>query len=208
MELDFTKLNKTVKIHHRTGGQKQPSKMPTETLLEPEGYKTPLEEENALQGLTEGLQGIPILQRQADANKAEKERALAVYREYQKNIKLSGQLQTDILKGAKRGEDIYSLFLKAVQAISLMTSNTVFYNQLNDDIRAIYGAGLSEPQPLKLELEEVQTRLEKLREASKRETEPADSLQRIEKAIQAHEQRTTELREMIAKAQGGESLTA
>lgn len=209
MELDFTKLNSLAFMDFsEIPPEKQPSKMPTETLLEPEGYKTPLEEENALQGLTEGLQGIPILQRQADANKAEKERALAVYREYQKNIKLSGQLQTDILKGAKRGEDIYSLFLKAVQAISLMTSNTVFYNQLNDDIRAIYGAGLSEPQPLKLELEEVQTRLEKLREASKRETEPADSLQRIEKAIQAHEQRTTQLREMIAKAQGGESLTA
>jgi hypothetical protein len=177
MELDFTKLNSLAFMDFsEIPPEKQPSKMPTETLLEPEGYKTPLEEENALQGLTEGLQGIPILQRQADANKAEKERALAVYREYQKNIKLSGQLQTDILKGAKRGEDIYSLFLKAVQAISLMTSNTVFYNQLNDDIRAIYGAGLSEPQPLKLELEEVQTRLEKLREASKRETEPADSL--------------------------------
>ena len=208
MELDFTKLNSLAFMDFsEIPPEKQPSKMPTETLLEPKGYKTPLEEENALQGLTEGLQGIPILQRQADANKAEKERALAVYREYQKNIKLSGQLQTDILKGAKRGEDIYSLFLKAVQAISLMTSNTVFYNQLNDDIRAIYGAGLSEPQPLKLELEEVQTRLEKLREASKRETEPADSLQRIEKAIQAHEQRATQLREMIAKAQGGESLT-
>lgn len=208
MELDFTKLNSLAFMDFsEIPPEKQPSKMPTETLLEPEGYKTPLEEENALQGLTEGLKGIPILQRQADANKAEKERALAVYREYQKNIKLSGQLQTDILKGAKRGEDIYSLFLKAVQAISLMTSNTVFYNQLNDDIRAIYGAGLSEPQPLKLELEEVQTRLEKLREASKRETEPADSLQRIEKAIQAHEQRATQLREMIAKAQGGESLT-
>lgn len=216
MELDFTKLNSLAFMDFsEIPPEKQPSKMPTETLLEPEGYKTPLEEENALQGLTEGLQGlteglqgIPILQGQADTNKAEKERALAVYREYQKNIILSGQLQTDILKGAKRGEDIYSLFLKAVQTISLMTSNTVFYNHLNDDIRAIYGAGLSEPQPLKLELEEVQTRLEKLREASKRETEPADSLQRIERAIQAHEQRVTQLKDMIAKAQSGESLTA
>lgn len=209
MELDFTKLNNLALIgFEEITPEKQPSKMPTETLLEPEGYKTPLEEENALQGLTEGLQGIPILQRQADANKAEKERVLAVYREYQKNIKLSGQLQTDILKGVKRGEDIYSLFLKAVQAISLMISKTVFYSQLNDDIRAIYGAGLSEPQPLKLELEEVQTRLEKLREASKRETEPADSLQRIERAIHAHEQRATQLKDMIAKAQSGESLTA
>lgn len=209
MELDFTKLNSLAFMDFaEIPPEKQPSKTPLEPLLEPEGYKTPLEEENALQGQIDGLQGIPILQRQADANKAEKERALAVYREYQENIKRSGQLQTDILKGAKRGEDIYSLFLKAVQAISLMTSNTVFYSQLKDDIRAIYGAGLLEPKPLELELEEVQERLEKLREASKRGTEPADSLQRIERAIQAHEQRATELKALIAKAEGGESLTA
>lgn len=209
MELDLTRLNSLAfRNFAEISPEKQPSKTPLEPLLEPEGYKTPLKEENALQGQIGGLQGIPILQRQADANKAEKERALSVYREYQENIKRSGQLQTDILKGAKRGEDIYSLFLKAVQAISLMTSNTVFYSQLNDDIRAIYGAGLLEPKPLELELKEVEGRLEKLREASKRGTEPADSLQRIEGAIQAHEQRATELKALIAKTEGGESVTA
>ena len=89
-----------------------------------------------------------------------------------------------------------------------MTSNTLFYSQLNDDIRAIYGAGLLEPKPLELELEEVQGRLEKLREASQRETEPADNKERIKRAIQAHEQRATQLKELIEKAKGGENLTA
>lgn len=205
MELDFTKLNSLAFMGF---SEIPPEKQPSKTLLEPEPYKSPLTEENALQGQLEGLQGIPILQREADAIKQERERAVAVYGEYQKNIKLSGQLQTDILKGVKRGEDIYSLFLKAVQAISLMTSNTVFYSQLNDDIRAIYGAGLSEPKPLELELEEVQERLQRLREASQRGTEPADSLQRIERAIQAHEDRTRQLTALITKAQSGESLTA
>lgn len=209
MELDFSKLNSLAFMDFTENTpEKQPSKTHTETLLEPEEYKTPLEEENALQGLTEGLQGIRILQRQADANKEEKERAIAVYREYQENIKLSGQLQTDILKGVKRGENIYSLFLMAVQAISLMTSNTVFYSQLKSDIKAIYGAGLSEPKPLELELKEVQGRLQRLREASQRSTEPADSLQRIERAIQAHEERATQLTAMIKEAKSGESLTA
>ena len=46
--------------------------------------------------------------------------------------------------------DIYSLFLKAVKAISLMTSNTVFYSQLEGDIRAIYGHGLLDPLPLQI----------------------------------------------------------
>ena len=199
MELDFTKLNSLAFVDFsEIPPEKQPSKMPTETLLEPWGYKTPLEEENALQGLTEGLQGIQILQGKADTNKEEKERALAVYREYQKNIILSGQLQTDILKGAKRGEDIYSLFLKAVQAISLMTSNTVFYSQLNDDIRAIYGAGLLEPKPLELELEEVQERLTRLREALNREIEP-DAKERIQRAVKAHEAKIADLESLIQR---------
>lgn len=209
MELDFTKLNSLAFMGFtEIPPEKQPSKMPLEPLLEPEPYKSPPIVENALQGQLEDLQGIPILQREADTIKQERERAVAVYGEYQKNIKLSEQLQTDILKGAKRGEDIYSLFLKAVQAISLMTSNTVFYSQLNDDIRAIYGAGLLASKPLELELEEVQGRLQRLREASQRNTEPADSLQRIERAIQVHEDRARQLKALIAKTQSGESLTA
>ena len=80
MELDFSKLNSLSFMEfEETPPEKQPSKTP----LEPEGYKTTLETEKPATGLTGGLEGIPILQRQADANKAEKERALAVYREYQ-----------------------------------------------------------------------------------------------------------------------------
>ena len=200
MELDFTKLNSLAFMGFaEIFPEKQPSKTPLEPLLEPEGYKTPLEEENVLQGQIEGLQGIPILQRQADANKAERERALAVYREYQKNIKLSGQLQTDILKGVKRGEDIYSLFLKAVKAISLMTSNTVFYSQLEGDIRAIYGQGLLDSLPLQIELQETQTRLQRLLEAGQRE-QPPDNRERIQRAIEAHRATIERLEDMIAKA--------
>lgn len=209
MELDFTKLNSLAFMDFKEiPPEKQTSKTPLEPFIEQEKYKNPPKEENTLQGQINGLEGIPILQRQVDAKKQDIDRSLAIYKEYQSNIKVSSQLQTDILKGAKRGEDIYSLFLKAVQAISLMTSNTVFYSQLNEDIRAIYGAGLLEPKPLEMELEEVQGRLERLIEASKRGTETADSLQRIERAIQAHKQRATELKGMIEKAQGGESLTA
>lgn len=207
MELDFTKLNSLAFAGFtETPPEKQPSKTPSELFLEDGRYKTPPEEENALQGQIEGLQGISNLQREADSIKEERERAKAVYREYQRNIKTSGQLQTALLKGARQGEDIYSLFLKAVKAISLMTSNKAFYSQIEDDIKTIYGAGLSELKPLELELGEVEGRLQKLREAYQRGTEPADSLQRIASAIQAHEQRATQLKSMMA--QGGESLTA
>lgn len=199
MELDFSKLNNLAFMDFKElPPEKQPSKTPLEPFLGAEEYKTPPKEENALEGQINGLEGISILQRQADANKADRERALAVYREYQSNIKVSSQLQTDILKGAKRGEDIYSLFLKAVKAISLMTSNTVFYSQLEGDIRAIYGQGLLDPLPLQIELQQVQERLTRLKEAEKRERE-ADSRERIKRAVQAHENRIAELEALILK---------
>ena len=97
----------------------------------------------------------------------------------------------------RAGEDIYSLFLKAVKAISLMTSNTVFYSQLEGDIKSIYGAGLLEPEPLKIEIQETQERLQRLQKALERDTEPADSKQRIERAIQAHKDRISQLQGLI-----------
>lgn len=190
MELNLDRLNGLRFVDFQ---EKQPPKTLTEELLGTEEYKTSAEQENALKRQLEGLQG---LQRKADQNKAEIDRNLEVYRTYQENIKRSGQLQTDILKGARAGEDICSLFLKAVQAISLMTSNTVFYSQLEEDIKTIYGRGLQEPAPLLLEIQQAQTRLNKLREAEQRETEP-DSLQRIRSAIKAHESKIAELKALI-----------
>jgi len=149
MELNLDRLNGLRFVDFQ---EKQPSKTPTDELLGAEEYKTSAEQENALKRQLEGLQG---LQRKADQNKAEKDRNLEVYRTYQENIKRSGQLQTDILKGARAGEDIYSLFLKAVQAISCMTSNKTFYSQLEEDIKTIYGRGLQEPAPLLLEIQQA-----------------------------------------------------
>ena len=112
------------------------------------------------------------------------QRSLEVYKTYQENIKTSSQLQTDILKGVKAGEDVFSLFLKAAKAVSLMTSNTVFYSQIEADLTAIYGRGLLYKPPLQKELQEAQTRLQRLTEAEKRETE-TDSRERsaIEAAL-------------------------
>ena len=190
MELNLDRLNG---LRFADFQEKQTAKTPTDELLGAEEYKPSAEQENALKRQLEGLQG---LQRKADQNKAEKDRNLEVYRTYQENIKRSEQLQTDILKGARAGEDIYSLFLKAVQAISCMTSNNAFYSQIEEDIKTIYGRGLQEPAPLLLEIQQAQTRLDKLREAEQRETEP-DSLQRIQSAIKAHESKIAELKALI-----------
>lgn len=200
MELDLTRLNSIA--FRGFSGEKTAIKKPPETQTEQGEYKTLTEPKNGLEVNTEGLDGVHKLQREADRKKQDIDRSLAICREYQQNIKTSSQLQTEIVKGARAGENIYILFLKAVKAISLMTSNTVFYNQLEGDIRAIYGQGLLDPLPLQIELQQVQERLTRLIEAEERELE-ADSRERIKRAVQAHENRIAELETLIAK--GAES---
>ena len=198
MELDLTRLNSLAFMDF--AGEKKAPKKPSETLKGEGEYKTPIEVKKPLETPTEGLEGINKLQREADRKKQDIDRSLAICREYQQNIKTSSQLQTEILKGARAGEDIYSLFLKACKAISLMTANTVFYSRLEGDIRAIYGQGLLDPLPLQIELQQTQERLTRLREALNREIEP-DAKERIQRAVKAHENRIAELEKQIAKAQ-------
>lgn len=182
--------------------QKRPSKTPSETILEGGQYKTITEPEKPVETPSEGLerQQAKGLYLQAQREAAEKQRTLDIFREYQENIKRSGQLQTEILKGVKAGESVYNLFLKAVKAISLMTSNSLFYSQIEADTRAIYGEGLQEEQaPLQCELAEVQKRLTRLREAQAEELEH-DSRERISRAIQAHEAKIAQLQGKIDRA--------
>jgi hypothetical protein len=181
MELDFTGLEK---LSHRS---------PQDELLEGgQGRSTPKQEKPA-EGLTGAAEGMGKLQREADRRKAEKERSLEVYRAYQSNIKAAGQLQAEILKGAKIGESVYTLFLKAAKAISLMTSNKLFYSQLHDDITTIYGAGLLETIPLQMELTATQERLRRLKEAEIREPQNRN----IQAAIKAHEHKAKQLQSLI-----------
>lgn len=199
MELDLTRLNSLAFTDFkREQEKKQAPEKPTETQTASGEYKTITETKKPLETLTEGLEGIHKLQRQADAKKQDIDRSLAVYREYQQNIKTSSQLQTEILKGAKAGESVYSLLLKACKAISLMTSNSVFYSQIEGDIRAIYGQGLLDPLPLQIELQQVQERLQRLREALNREIE-ADAKDRIQRAIKAHEAKIAGLESLIKR---------
>lgn len=199
MELDLTRLNSLAFANFkRAQEKKQAPESHTETQTAREEYKTISEPKKPLETLTEGLEGIHKLQRQADAKKQDIDRSLAICREYQQNIKTSSQLQTEILKGAKAGESVYSLLLKACKAISLMTSNSVFYSQIEGDIRAIYGQGLLDPLPLQIELQETQERLQRLREALNREIE-ADAKDRIQRAIKAHEAKIADLESLIKR---------
>jgi len=182
---------------------KAPSK-PQEELLEAPQYKEPIEKEKPTESRTEGKGEAAIipalsLLRKAERDKAELERSFQICKEYQDNIRVAGSLLTDILKGVRAGEDVYTLFLKAVKAISLMTSDTLFNTQIEGDMRAIYGRGLGQKPPLQQELKDTQERLQRISEAEQREQD-YDSQQRIKAAIQRHKSRIAELEEQIRRA--------
>lgn len=141
----------------------------------------------------------PKLQALSDENRAKLEHATNVYAEYQKNTLISDSLQCEINKGLKSGEDIYSLFLKAAKVISLMTNNATFYDVARKDLISIYGAGLKESSVMEIELKDVQTRLNKLKQAAEREQD-ADDLSRIKTAIEYHEKAVERIQKQIAKS--------
>ena len=164
-------------------------------------YETLDQKEKPSTGLTEGLAGagtFKLVKKAVDSKNA-REEAIKICMEHQKNTAKSQILQSDILKGLKTGEDIYSLFLKATEAISLMTNNSLFHKQAQEDVKAIYGIGLQEKAPLSIELGKVKERLQKLTEAEGREEDP-DSRERIQRAITAHRARAGDLERMIEKS--------
>ena len=121
--------------------QNQATQAEIDKLLKNNALKRPTSDEK-------GKGNIKPLVNKENVIEALQERLAGVYKEYQQNIKTSSQLQTEILKGARAGEDIYSLFLKAVKAISLMTSNTLFYSQIEGDIREFWAAPRASYLPL------------------------------------------------------------
>lgn len=190
--LDFSKL---------FAQEKQAPKTPVDAFNEGNTIETSSQSQNATTGLIEGLDGLPAfkLEKRAKKEHGEREEALRICKEYRENSKESSMLKCEILKGLKAGADIYSLFLKAAKAISLMTGESLFYTQAEKDLIAIYGIGLQEEAPLSVELEQVEKRLQRLTEALGREADP-DNGERIKRAITAHKARATELRRMIEKA--------
>ena len=201
-----------------TAAEKAPE-MPPEPLLDSRQYKSTTSNKNATQGKykqirvgdtnlykiehieeqqAEPLPGNNMLQRQADQNAAEQERAVAAYKHYQDNIRAAGQLTTDIIKGLNTGQDIHDLFLMAVKAICCMTSDNYLYNHAEETIKTIYGVALGQQKPLELELAAVEERIYNLEEAILWVDQP-DEKQRIENAIKWHKQRQEEIEKKIAE---------
>jgi len=119
------------------------------------------------------------------------ERVAGVYRKQQENIRKAGSLRTEITKGIQAGQSTYRLLLKAMECISLMTGDTVFYSQGKDELQKLYGI-FGDQEAKATEREEVQQRLTRLLEAYDRE-QNTDDKRRIKTAIDRHQERINEL---------------
>lgn len=200
MELDLTRLNQLRYADFK--GKKsngEAPEQPQETLIPSGDSNTPTADKIQQTAKKDAPEGLQLLQRKADEHKEALDRSLAVYKKYQENIMISSQLQTEILKGVKAGESVYTLFLKACKAISLMTSDSLFYTQLEADIKDIYGQGLLEAVPLQMELQTTEERIARLREALERDIEPR-ARDRIQLSIKAHEAQKAELESLIQRS--------
>ena len=118
-------------------------------------------------------------------------RLAAGYKAQQENIRKAGQLRADINKSIPAGEPIYKVLLKAIECISLMTGEKLFYDMNKENLQTIYGI-LGEPEAIEIERQEVKQRLIKLKAAYERE-EAADAKRRIQTAIKAHEDKLEKL---------------
>lgn len=119
------------------------------------------------------------------------ERLAAGYREQQENIRRAKQLRADINKSISAGEPIYKVLLKAIECISLMTGEKLFYDMNKENLQTIYGI-LGEPEVIEIERQEVQQRLNSLKAANEREEAP-EAKRRIKNAIKAHEDKLNKL---------------
>lgn len=198
MELDFSKLNKLGFIDFEDI-EEAIGTAPEATETEPEGEVPPLDLK-PLETASTAPEGQELAFIKLTREQEGRARQQEAYRDYQTNIKNAGDLRSQILNGARAGEDPIDLLLKACKCISLMTGEKLFSEQVEQDLRAIYGKALLEPVPLKWELDGVKDSLDRLQQALQRETKPEDK-QRIEKAIEAHRKKAGELEELLGRAE-------
>lgn len=191
MKLDFTAIRGTT--------ADKPTDSPVTTFERLEGIEMPIEVKASKNGKNQPSDGAGRLVSAYQKERADHERILQVCKDYQHNTREAEGLTTAILKGARAGEPPVTLLLKAVKCIGLMTGETVTYSQLEEDIKSVYGVGLLEPEPLRMELEEVKGRLQKLQNALERDTEPEDSKKRIQAAIEAHKARANQLEKLLQR---------
>lgn len=127
---------------------------------------------------------------------AEEKSDREIYRAYLDNTRKSEELQCEIMKGAREGEDVCVLLVKACRAISAMTGSNVFAEQVERSLRAVYGEALEVHRPLEVELKEAEERVEKIR-AAEATCEESDLKEAMHNAVRSHEARIQHLKDLL-----------
>ena len=163
--------------------QNQAIEAEIDRLLKNDALKRPTSDEK-------GKGNIKPLLSKDNVVEALQERLARVYKEHQENIRRAGQLKAEINKGIQAGEPIYRLLLKAIECISLMTGDKLFYDMNKSNLQTIYVLG--EPAAIEIERQEVEQRLKRLMAAYEQD-QPADAKRRIKNAIKAHQEKLEKL---------------
>ena len=172
MELDFSKLNKLGLLDFEDI-EEATETAPEATETEPEG-EVPTLDFKAIETASTAPEGQELAFIKLTREQEDRARLQEAYRDYQSNIKNAGELRSQILKGARAGEAPTALLLKACKCISSMTGESLFSEQVEKDLKALYGEVFLEPAPLEWELDEVKERLDRLQQALQRETKTED----------------------------------
>ena len=160
--------------------QNQATQAEIDKLLKNDALKRPTSDEK-------GKGNIKPLVSNENVAEALQERLAANYKRQQEHIRKAGQLRADINKGIQAGEPVYKVLLKAIECISLMTGDRVFYDMNKNNLQTIYGI-LGEPEVIAVERQEVEQRLKRLMAAYEQD-QPADAKRRIKNAIKAHQEK-------------------
>ena len=124
------------------------------------------------------------------------------WKAYLDNAHRSEELQAEVIRGAKAGESPWRLLLLCARAISLMTDNHTFYDQVERSVKAVYGEALHEHDPLAIDLDQTRERLKRIREAEAK-AQSLDLKEEMQHAIRAHEQRIAFLEAALKDAETG-----
>lgn len=198
MELDFSKLDKLgfldmLEVEEDGEAPQKPQKEPTAEHGDSVSF-------SSLDRAIEAPEGQELAYTKLTREKEDWAKVKEAYKEYQDNIRKAGELRSQILYGARAGEAPVALLLKACQCISSMTGDSVFTEQVEADLKAIYGEGLLEPAPIEWELDAVRDRLEKLQKALNK-PQTREDRERIERAVEAHRKRAGELTGLFRQAE-------
>lgn len=188
MELDFSGLNKLQFQNFKDEDEQppeQPQKAPTERKQQAP-IEIPAPEEKRPESPANALS---VATAKLNIEKENQRKLNEMYGEYRQNREKASQYIPQILKGARSGISPAQLLLTACKCISAMTGEKVFYEQIEGDLKAVYGLALMDLGALDLEQEAVSERLEKLQEAQKRKDLSPDEKKRIDSAIKAHKDR-------------------